>query len=188
MFFLFADVRTVYMVVYTRKAKDAFLEASKSAVKHFGKYEDIMLTHFAPTPRPCPRTEDWASTSRKTVTLMSSLHQRLIIRTFLNVMSKLLIDLPQRCCTGKTFCSPNIGTELSFTPLTAASECLTSSVRRQRLMKSFPETRSSLRRHFNLPSEIGEAKLEVRSALGCRSVHRTAPSFSLGCTRLFPVF
>ncbi len=38
MFFLFADVRTGYMVVYTGKAKDAFLEAFKSAVKHFGRW------------------------------------------------------------------------------------------------------------------------------------------------------
>ena len=35
MFFLFADVRTGYMVAYTGKAKDAFVESFKSAVKHF---------------------------------------------------------------------------------------------------------------------------------------------------------
>ena len=38
MFFLFADVRTGYMMVYTGKAKDAFLEAFKSAVSHLRKW------------------------------------------------------------------------------------------------------------------------------------------------------
>ena len=35
MFFLFADVRTGYMAAYSGKAKDAFVESFKSAVKHF---------------------------------------------------------------------------------------------------------------------------------------------------------
>ena len=38
MFFLFADVRTGYMVVYIGKAKDSFLEAFKQAVSHFKHY------------------------------------------------------------------------------------------------------------------------------------------------------
>ncbi len=38
MFFLFADVRTGYMVVFTGKAKDSFLEAFKQAVAHFRQY------------------------------------------------------------------------------------------------------------------------------------------------------
>ena len=38
MFFLFADVRTGYMVVYTGKVKDSFLEAFKQAIEHFKRW------------------------------------------------------------------------------------------------------------------------------------------------------
>ena len=38
MFFLFADVRTGYMLAYTGKVKDSFLEAYKQAVEHFKRW------------------------------------------------------------------------------------------------------------------------------------------------------
>ena len=38
MFFLFADVRTGYLLAYTGKAKDSFLEAFKQAVSHFERW------------------------------------------------------------------------------------------------------------------------------------------------------
>ena len=38
MYFLFADVRTGYMMVYTGKAKDSFLEAFKNAVEHLKRF------------------------------------------------------------------------------------------------------------------------------------------------------
>ena len=38
MFFLFADVRTGYMLAYTGKVKDSFLEAFKQAVEHFKRW------------------------------------------------------------------------------------------------------------------------------------------------------
>ena len=38
MFFLFADVRTGYMIAYTGKAKDSFLEAFKKVVEYFRRW------------------------------------------------------------------------------------------------------------------------------------------------------
>ena len=38
MLFLFADVRTGYMVVFTGKTKDSLLEAFKQAVAHFKRW------------------------------------------------------------------------------------------------------------------------------------------------------
>ena len=38
MFFLFADVRTGYMLAFSGKAKDAFHESFKTAVRHFRRY------------------------------------------------------------------------------------------------------------------------------------------------------
>ena len=39
MFFLFSDVRTGYMLAYTGKVKDSFLEAFKQAVGHFKRWD-----------------------------------------------------------------------------------------------------------------------------------------------------
>ena len=38
MYFLFADVRTGYLLAYTGKVKDSFLEAFKQAIEHFRRW------------------------------------------------------------------------------------------------------------------------------------------------------
>ena len=122
MYFLFADVRTGYMVVYTGKAKDSFLEAFKSEVEYFRRFGHEVKAFRSDAETVLMDGKMGAYFCENgfihEISTPEAHYQTFIERYS---MFKLLRDSPLHSCMVRTYFKESIGLGRSFTPWTAGT-------------------------------------------------------------------